>query len=290
MMLGNKLVFSLVLVLLPFSVIAEQRWSDAEKKAMPEYCQAKYSRDPVQYEKWLKIIGPHFIHTHHYCDGLGWLNRYYRAKSEREKKLILQSANGSFMYMVPRVDETWPMRSELYLNLGTVLALQKNDGQALGAMLKAIELDPKMARAYSLTASQYVKLKKQKEAVELLAEGLRHIPGNAGLQRQYEKLGGPLPYPDPYPQAAPETAASAAPAVEPPSTAVAQAGEPGAVQSAPAQDTSANAPAQAQPPAIQPAVVQPAIGSPSNPWCRFCPDGPAAVEAPAQAGGRDQAR
>lgn len=263
-------VGALALSLVPaLPVWAEYRWTDAEQKAMPEYCQARYQKESPQYIQWMKIIGPHFIHTHHYCDGLGWLARYYRAKGDQEKKRILQSAYGSFMYMVPRVDETWAMRGELYLNLGTVLALQKNDGEALKSMLKAIELEPRMARAYLSTADMYVKLKKNQHAVDMLAEGLRYLPGNAALQQKYLKLGGKEPFPEPYAgkeeKAGPETpvASTPVPGQEAP-VVPAEPATQGAVPAVPEPVAGESA----GKPAAGPEAPK---GAPGNPWCRFCP-------------------
>ena len=62
-------------------------WTDAEIKAMPPYCEARLKRVPGQFEYWNKILGPDFIHTHHYCYGLGYINRYYRARTPSAKNV-----------------------------------------------------------------------------------------------------------------------------------------------------------------------------------------------------------
>jgi len=223
------------------------QWTNSELRAAPGYCQARYvdGKTSESWKQWEKVMGPASLHMHHYCDGLLWINRYYGSGDRREKKRILQSAYGSFMYMVPRVDSSWPLLPELYLNLGTVMALQNRDGEALQAMLKAIQLDPKMTKAYSATANQYVKLKKKEDALKVVTEGLRQVPGDEGLQKLYISLGGELPYPEPVVEQA----------KQPPETASAKpAGESGDVAT---QSTES-----------------PNIGSPSNPWCRFCPPEP----------------
>lgn len=255
------LVLSFFLLAFQVPPAAAYKWTEVELKAMPEYCQARYSKDSALYEQWAKVIGPGFIHTHHYCDGLGWLMRYYGAKSTMEKRRILQSAYGSFMYMVPRVDESYPMRPELYMNLGTVLALQGKDGEALQSMLKAIEFDPKLARAYSVAASHYEKLKKKDEALKVVTEGLRQIPDSSSLQRIYVKLGGGLPYPEPALPRLPQQAAES-PEALPPDTAV-RVPDPEVVNVASDKQ-------EVQPEADSSST----IGSPSNPWCRFCPPEP----------------
>jgi tetratricopeptide (TPR) repeat protein len=175
------------------------------------------------------------------------------------------------MYMVPRVDASWPMQPELYMNLGTVLALQNKDGEALQSMLKAIELDPKLARAYSVTASHYEKLKKKDEALKLVTEGLRQIPDSTSLQRLYVKLGGQLPYPEPVVPQEPQSVEEPNPEVAVESPVRANSDAVPVAQSVNAEPGMASEESTA---AEAETVAPPEIGSPSNPWCRFCPPEP----------------
>lgn len=235
------------------------RWTEAEVKALPPYCQARLGdKNGAEFNHWRNMLGPDFEHTHHYCYGLIYLNRYYGARTPQGKKQILQSAQSNLLYLVQRVNRGFPVLPEAYLSLGTVLSLQGKDNDALQAMLKAVELDPKLARAYTAAANQYAKLKKPDDALKLATEGLRQVPGHAGLQRLYDRLGGKPPYPE---AAAPAAAAPATPATP------AVAAEP-ATQAADAAPAGANTPPAAE------TAVPPPIGSPSNPWCRFCPPEP----------------
>jgi tetratricopeptide (TPR) repeat protein len=262
-----RLVGFLVSVLFAGNVLAAgtYRWSESEVNAMPPYCQARFGdKSASAYEHWRQAIGEDFIHTHHYCHGLGFLNRYYGTSRPQDKKRILQSAYGSFIYVIPRVSPTYPMLPEAYLNLGTVLALMGKDGEALQAMRKAAELDPNMARAYTATANQYAQLKMKDEALKVATEGLRHVPDSSALQRLYVKLGGQLPYPEPVAQ---QVQAPAAPAEASPAAPVAAGAE--VTQSAGPNETKAAGDGGGG--AV---VAPPKIGSPSNPWCRFCPPEP----------------
>lgn len=256
------------------SPASASRWREAEIRALPDYCQARISsRSAEQYNNWRTILGPDFEHMHHYCYGLAFLNRYYGASDALEKKRILQSASSNFTYVLQRADRSFRILPEIYVNMGTVLSLQNRQGEALQAMRKAIELDPKMAKAYTATANLYEKMKKKNEALETATEGLRQIPGNAPLQRLYVKLGGQLPYPEPA--APPVQRAEEANAGESRSASGAEAAQADAQAANPAAPAAQKAVAESVPANAEAAVPPaPKIGSPSNPWCRFCPPEP----------------
>ena len=245
-------------------------WSAAEMKIMPPYCEARLKRVPGQFEHWNKILGPDFIHTHHYCHSLGYINRYYSARSQQEKKWNLQEALNQASYVVSHAQPTYSLMPEVYLNRGLVLSLMGNYGMAIGDLKKALELNPRLVKAYSLTSDIHAKLNQKGEALAVVTEGLRHVPDSSVLQRLYRERGGKLPYP------APIAGATEVPAVQtqtPRENAVAdEEGKPSDAQPAPTspvpgvEGDGARANANAQAPA------PPKIGSPTNPWCRFCPD------------------
>lgn len=245
-------------------------WTDAELKAMPPFCEARLNHVPGQYEHWNQVLGPDFLHTHHYCAGLGFINRYYRAKSSKDKQFNLNNAGGNLGYMVAHASPSYSLMPDVYLNLGLLQSLAKKDGAAIPPLLKALELDPKLVRAYTLTADIYTRMNQKDKALKLVTEGLRHAPEAASLQRLYKKLGGELPYPEPIARA-PEAPAAAAPKsgdAEPakPADPSPPQALPAPANPAPVAETKENAAPVAATP------TPPKIGTSSNPWCRFCPE------------------
>ena len=273
MRLFGKLSILLLLGSPAMPVLASQ-WTDSEVKAMPPYCMARLDRDESMEAHWQSVLGPAYLHAHHYCYAIGFLNRYYKSRTTRDKSFNLQSAMTNMNYVIARVDSTFVLLPEIYMNRGLVQSLMKKDGAALTDFLKAIELDPGLARAYSMAGEIYVKLKKNDEALKLATEGLRHSPDSTVLKRLYLSLGGKEPYPEP---AAKPQGESAAPSTE--------SGGGESTASAPIEPVSPPQEGQATPPADQASrppeasgattPAEPAIGSPSNPWCRFCPPEPA---------------
>lgn len=177
-----------------------QAWTAQEIRAMPAYCAGRYARNdnPAEYKRWEAQYGPDFLHTHHLCDGIGLLNNYHKARTAQERKGILDQAMGTLNYMVQHAKPDFKLMPEVYWYRSRVFQLMDRAGEAVGDLRKAIDLDPKQARFYTQAAEQFEKLRQRGEALSLVSEGLRHLPGHKGLQTLYARLGGQLPYPEPY--------------------------------------------------------------------------------------------
>jgi tetratricopeptide (TPR) repeat protein len=242
-----------------FSAYAVEAYkpTDAEVNSLPPFCAARYKgSESPEYKLWERSLGPDFQHTHHYCDGLNLLNRYYRSRSEQSKRFNLGSALGNFDYMVSHANPGYSLMPDVYLNRGVTYSLMKNAAKAVTDMNKALEMNPQLVKAYNVLADYYVGIKQERKALEIVSTGLQHNPGMKGLQRRYRDLGGKLPYPDAI---QPKPAELAGPAANDPT---------------PVPTTPAVASEPAPTPVIAPAepIAQPKIGSPKNPYCRFCPD------------------
>lgn len=238
--------------------------SEKELLTLPRYCHVRIrALNTPEYKEWERKMGPDLIHTHHYCGGLSYLKRYYGATTERERQVLLRLAQDNLEYMVNHASPGYSLMPDVYFRLGEVHRFAGRAGNAKASYDKSIELNPRVASAYGGLADLYIKLGQQSKALEVVSEGLRYNPETRSLQRRYRELGGKLPYPkqvDPSPAApdsseqgnAPETVTGLKPETESP-----VAGDAGA--STPASSTSTEA-------------IEQRIGSPTNPYCRFCPD------------------
>ncbi len=175
-------------------------WTPQEIRAMPAYCAGRYARhdNPAEYKRWEQLYGPDFLHTHHLCDAIGLLNNYYKAKSPQERRGLLNEAMGNLNYMIQHAKPDFKLLPDVYWYRSRANVLQEQMGQAVGDLRKAIELDPKQARFYTQAAEYLDKLRQRDDALRLVSEGLRHLPGHKGLQDLYDRLGGQQPYPEPY--------------------------------------------------------------------------------------------
>ena len=196
-----------LVLLLPLTILWGQpvhAWTVAEIRAMPPYCAGRYAKNDnlQEYKRWEAMYGPDFLHTHHLCDGIGALNKVYKAKSPMERQGILNEAMGGLNYMVRNAQPSFKLMPEVYIYRSQANYLMDRPGEAVADLRKAIELDPKASRAYSQAADYLERRGQRDEALKLVSEGLRHLPSSGSLQRLYTKLGGKLPYPEPYQQPA----------------------------------------------------------------------------------------
>lgn len=244
--------------------------TEEETRMLPPYCGGPGGGD------WKAILGPEIGFNNHTCYGINFLNRYYRARQSWQKKQYLQNALGDFNYSVNHLSPGFKLMPEILYYRGLTLRLMGREAEAMADFLKSIQLDPKYARSVAELADLYdSKLANRKKALELVTEGLRHNPTSRELQRRYERFGGKPPYPEPY-------AARATPENPPPAAPPAAPATPAPVATEPVARPGAEAT-----PAVTPA--QPVTpGSPTNPWCRFCPD-PAPGPAPSTPAGAAKA-
>lgn len=238
-------------------VAADWAPSKVEMGALPPYCAARFDEKSEAFKNWRATMGSDFIHIHHYCAGLNFLNRARGMASTGGRQDTLGAVVREFDYVLSHASPGFYMRPEIMMNRGIALSMMKRNGEAASNLLKAIELDAKQPRAYMALADLYDGMKNRGKALETVTDGLRHNPGTKSLQRRYTELGGKLPYPAPI-----DPATAEAKLVKPD---VAVAPTP-ANPDAPTSETPAIVPPAAEP------ADPPKIGSPKNPYCRFCPD------------------
>ena len=70
--------------------------------------------------------------------------------------------------MVSHASPTYSLMPEVYLNRGLVLSLMGNHGGAITDLKKALELNPKLVRAYTLASDIHAKLKQKDEALAVV--------------------------------------------------------------------------------------------------------------------------
>lgn len=229
--------------------------SGAEFASLPPYCKAKVEHpDPVENKIWSDKFGnDNWLHMHHYCFGLNYLiNRYYRASTPEDRSFMLGAAVNNISYTIKAAKPGFVLQPEMHFNRGKALRLLGRGPEAVSDWFKATTLNPEYVAAYIALADYYSEYKQKDKALEIVSEGLRHVPASKGLQRRYQELGGTLPFPEPYERA-----------VEQNSVAETKA----ATDTAATDKTTPNTSETETP---KPAETEPAIGMPGNPYCRFC--------------------
>lgn len=265
--MGKKFGFILILALglqatASMAVGPSQEAMKAQYLQMP-VCKAKMilPADSPEVGYWSGALGPDWMHVHHYCIGMAFLNLHYGVKDKYERGYYLGEAVGSFDYVIRAASSGYVLLPENHFRKGQALLFLRKDAEAAAEFRQAIQLKPDYADPYAALADFMASKGNKQEAMKLVEEGLRQVPKSRGLARRYQELGGKLPLPEANPPVA------GAPRPEaPPSAPVEPEAKKG--DAAPAAEPQASAQPQAAP--GEPAPEK--TGSPPNPWCRFCPD------------------
>jgi hypothetical protein len=252
----HALWFGFIFLALSPPAAADNYTKTPEEEAM---CQALIWNRKVERD-------PNWGHMHHYCDCVRFTNRAYRVmgKSKVDFSYNLDVAMNNCGYVVSHVTPDFDMLPEVHLQMGIIHSLQGLDALAAGEYTKAMNGNHKLVRAYIGMAEFFIKSNDKKQALNTITEGLKSNPDSKALKRMYGELGGKMPYPAPVLPAedSPRNQPDKAAVTTPPSAAV-----------SPAPATAAGTPADTS------VEERTQIGTPTNPWCRFCPDTPPAPPA-----------
>lgn len=217
----------------------------------------------------------------HFCECVRYYNRAVRESASWEaKKYYSGESVNSCKYFIARNGDRPQLLSLAYLYKGMAQQLLNLRTEATADMLQALQLNPKLQDAYVKLADTLSALGNNAKALDMVTEGLRNIPDSKPLKRRYFKLGGKEPLPQPHrggeTEKAPEAKAPSGKEAEP---VPAPMPEEGAAKRPETRETTAPVQAEAKPAPI---------GSPSNPWCRFCPPDPKPVQPAPPAVGTDK--
>lgn len=249
------------------SAHALEPWTPTEQEmaALPTFCKVKFREktDSPAWRQWAAGLGPDFIHVHHYCAGLNFLNRSYRSRTLQERNYNLSSARNNMQYMIDHAAPSFALMPEVYYSLGIISQLEGRTGESILNLRKAVELRPSMISSWQALADRYLAIQDRAQALQAITEGLRHNPDSQSLQRRYKELGGREPWPEPYVKREPKPAQwpDGSPAPQPHAE-----NRPDASES-PSDMRKARGPLD-----TVPSPVMDAPGMKPNPWCRFCPE------------------
>jgi tetratricopeptide (TPR) repeat protein len=203
------------------------------------------------------------IHMHHYCDGLRFIDRALASMSnKREMQYYLGKSLAGFDYVLKATQEDYAMRGEVHVGKARALKLMGRNAEAAMEYQKALRYKLDSPDVYIAVADFFTESGKKTKALEMVTEGLKINPDSRGLKRRYTELGGKLPYPaaEVKTTSAEESKVEDKPEEKPGTEQL-----PGAAASADADKPTAQS-------EVIPQIEPPKIGSPTNPYCRFCPD------------------
>jgi tetratricopeptide (TPR) repeat protein len=172
-------------------------YDEAAVAKLPPYCRnSKYFNTAVpgrnnaaEIERWHKVMGPGFVHIHHYCHGLQLTHRArYESRTKEARNRELGFSLGEFDFVIARVDSTFALLPEILTNKGENLLLLERDREAIAALVRAIEVRGDYWPPYAALGDYYKKMGKLDEARNWLKRGLAASGGAKALERRLREL------------------------------------------------------------------------------------------------------
>lgn len=140
-------------------------------------------------QQWSATIGPTFMHLHHYCWALVELNRAHRSNTPAVTRSGLRnSALGNLWYVVERSENDFVLLPEIYTWIGKTELLLNQPLKASAAFEKSRSQKPDYWPAYYHWAEYLYSKGKNKEALNITNEGIKHSPESKALIELQNKL------------------------------------------------------------------------------------------------------
>ncbi|HKW36438.1 MAG TPA: hypothetical protein VJO54_01360 [Burkholderiales bacterium] len=164
---------------------------------LPQYC--KYTMffnakvpggdNKVEIEHWKNLMGPTFIHMHHYCYGLMATNRaIYLSPTHEARMHNLGVSIGEFDYVIQRAPADFGLLPEMYTRKGENLISLDRGPEGVGALQRAIDIKPDYWPAYAAMSDYFKGLGALAKARSWLEKGLAESPDTKPLLRRLAVL------------------------------------------------------------------------------------------------------
>ncbi|MBS0510332.1 MAG: hypothetical protein JSR42_03975 [Proteobacteria bacterium] len=196
----TKFLIGALLGITALSVQAAQPYgpTDNEISALPELCAVKLRQANTPQEKaYATKYGVNWLHMHHYCFALNFLNRGRMSGNQKDIRASLDTASREFGYVLTHVEKTFWMRPQISVEAGRVSMRMKDSASASRLFLEAIAQNPAYESAYQGLIEVHRQTGDKAGVLELATSGLRYLPNSAMLQKAYLDAGGKKPFPEP---------------------------------------------------------------------------------------------
>ena len=135
-------IITMLLLAIFFGLLSNKVWAGpglpygpqpSELILLPDFCQAKLGKNEMLQKKWSKQMGQKsFVHLHHYCFGVNFINRANSEFSDnRLKGNYYKLAIANFNYVLQRWKPSFYLykRAELYKQQAELLKSMVNNMQ-----------------------------------------------------------------------------------------------------------------------------------------------------------------
>jgi hypothetical protein len=187
-------------LLAPAHAEAQSIWEPSLIHRLPEYC--KYTQafrmrrvpgsdNPTEVERWTRVMGPTFVHMHHYCFGLMASDRAAFLSTTRQDRLFsLRVSVTEFDYVLQRAPVGFSLIPEILTSKGESLIRAEKGAEGVGVLRQAIEVKPDYAPPYGALSDYYKEAGALAKAREWVEKGLAAAPTSRALMRRQAELSG----------------------------------------------------------------------------------------------------
>lgn len=207
----KRLLFTALLIFpLQAAALLPYAMTDAELAALPPFCTAKMKGENASH--FVAQFGArNWIHMHHYCGGLKFVNRARAYPKDRSN--YLTRAKSEYRYVIKHATPDFWFRPQVYLDLARVHIQLGEKADAQSQLLAAIAFNRSFEAAYVSLIELQVGMGSRGLALETATEGLKYLPDSKRLQKAYLGNGGKTPFPEAAVKAPPPVATEAEPPV-----------------------------------------------------------------------------
>lgn len=170
---------------------ADQRFSERDVAMLPDFCRYRMDQgaNPDEYARYERLIGPMFLHVHHYCYGLAYTNQAkLRRVSQRDRDHLLSQSITEFQYVISRVPADFVLLPEILTKTGENLLRLRRIPEALSTLQRAVESKPDYWPAYAVLSDHYKGLGEVDKAREWLEKGIAASPNSRALELRKREL------------------------------------------------------------------------------------------------------
>lgn len=165
----------------------------ADSVYLPPYCKAKLGYgSQAEVEQWGGILdadgGKNFVHLHHYCWALNYINKAATARSTKERALLYGKAISNFDYVITRWSPGCVLLPEAHLKKGQVMQRLGMSAASLAEFKRAIQLEPAYSLGYAAASDWYKENGEIAKARETLKQGLKYVPRSKSLRKRLARL------------------------------------------------------------------------------------------------------
>jgi len=146
-------------------------------------------RDPEKIKRWSAIMGPTFVHMHHYCWGLMKTNRaLLLVRSQRFRDHYLHSSLEEFDYVINRAPSDFNLLPEIITKKAENLLRLGKRQAGLEELERAIALKPDYWPPYAAMSDHYKDAGDRSKARHWLEAGLSYTPDVNALKRRLAEI------------------------------------------------------------------------------------------------------